>query len=70
MFPFTNLFERFKFLSISLRDSGYFLCFFWNFTRENGAQAAKIDLLTHALRLTAVLKVIYVRLRSSHKYIF
>ena len=37
------------FLSVILRDSDCFFCFPWNFEREIGARAAKIDPLAHDL---------------------
>ena len=52
LLPCTNFYESFNISAHSLRDSG---C---NFAREISARPVKIDLLAHALHLTAVLVIL------------
>ena len=65
LLPCTNFYERFNISAHSLRDSG---C---NFAREISAWPVKIDLLAHALRLTAVLAItLHQLIADSYQNVF
>ena len=65
LLPCTNFFERFNISVHSLRDRD---C---NFAREISAWPVKIDLLAHALRLTAVLAItLHQLIADSYQNVF